>query len=59
MFSTETLSFINMVAYELSIQGRQERDAIALVTDPRRKNELEAVIESARLRQTCLSCSAA
>lgn len=51
MFAPETIGLINVVAYELALQGRQERDALFLVTDERKRSELEAVLESAKRRR--------
>jgi lipocalin len=58
MFDLQSLNLINRVAYELALQGRPERDALFLVTDPRRKAELEAVLQSAEKRGQCTSCAA-
>ncbi len=48
----ERLELINRVAYELVLQGRPQREALFLVIDPRKRKQLEAVLESAKLRQS-------
>jgi len=40
MFDLQTLCHINAVAHELALRGLPERDALFLVTDPRRREEL-------------------
>ena len=60
MFAPETLGLINQVAYELACQGKPEREALFLVTDPRKRSQLEAVLESAKRRRgECTTACAA
>jgi hypothetical protein len=59
VFAPETRDLINHVAYELVCQGKPQREALFLVTDCRKKVELEAVLESAKRRQMpCPACAA-
>jgi hypothetical protein len=51
MFVDERLELINRVAYELILQGRPQCEALFLVTDVRKRKQLEAVLESAKRRQ--------
>lgn len=50
MFAPESLALINKVALELARQGKPERDALFLVTDPRKGEQLRAVLASADSR---------
>jgi hypothetical protein len=51
VFAPEIRELINRVAYELSRQGKPQREALFLVIDPRKKGQLEEVLKLARSRQ--------
>lgn len=48
MFCPLSTNLVNVVALQLARQGRPEKDALVLTTDPRRKADLEAVLKSAK-----------
>ena len=50
MCESEMWYLVNVVALELIRQGKPQRQALFLLTDPRKRAELEAVLESARRR---------
>lgn len=54
MFALETIQLLNAVAYQLALEGKPESLALTLITDPRRKAELDALL--ARMEQRQADC---
>lgn len=58
MFDLNSLNLVNVVAHELVLQGRNQSEAIKIVSDKNRQEELQTIIKSYEQRNKCNDCAA-